>query len=62
MTANEAIAYLDTYYLNVTKPDLNRIITLMDALGNPQKGLRCVHVAGTHGKGSTCAMVERMLR
>lgn len=62
MTANEAIAYLDTYYLNVTKPDLNRIITLMEALGNPHKGLRCIHVAGTNGKGSTCAMVERMLR
>ena len=62
MTANEAIAYLDTYYLNVTKPDLNRIITLMDALGNPHKGLRCIHVAGTNGKGSTCAMVECMLR
>jgi len=62
MTGKEAIEYLDSYYLNVTKPDLNRIITLMNALGNPQKGLRCVHVAGTNGKGSTCAMVERMLR
>jgi len=62
MTGKEAIEYLDSYYLNVTKPDLNRIITLMNALGNPQKDLRCVHVAGTNGKGSTCAMVERMLR
>ena len=62
MTGKEAIEYLDSYYLNVTKPDLNRIITLMNALGNPQKGLRCVHVAGTNGKGSTSHMLAAALQ
>ena len=31
-------------------------------MGNPEKQLRMVHVAGTNGKGSTCSMLERMLR
>ena len=35
---------------------------LLAQLGNPQAGLRCVHVAGTNGKGSVCAMMESVLR
>ena len=35
---------------------------LMDKLGNVQDDLRMIHVAGTNGKGSTCAMLERILR
>ena len=35
---------------------------LMARLGNAHSTLRMVHVAGTNGKGSTCAMIERMLR
>ena len=35
---------------------------LLDALGRPQTRFRSVHVAGTNGKGSVCAMVERVLR
>ena len=34
---------------------------LLAALGNPQNGLHCVHVAGTNGKGSICAMVSAIL-
>ena len=34
----------------------------MDALGNPQRRYPCVHVAGTNGKGSACAMAESILR
>lgn len=33
----------------------------MDALGNPQKQLKFVHVAGTNGKGSTCAYISQIL-
>ena len=36
--------------------------TLLDALGNPERGQRFVHVAGTNGKGSTCAMIASVLR
>jgi dihydrofolate synthase/folylpolyglutamate synthase len=35
---------------------------LLDALGNPHTRFRSVHVAGTNGKGSVCALVERALR
>lgn len=35
---------------------------LLGALGEPQHAFRSVHVAGTNGKGSVCALVERVLR
>ena len=44
------------------KLGLERISTLLAALGNPESACRVVHVAGTNGKGSTCAMIEAGLR
>lgn len=44
------------------KAGLHNMRRLLAALGNPQGGLRLVHVAGTNGKGSACAMVESVLR
>ena len=44
------------------KLGLERIRAVLEALGRPQDRLRFVHVAGTNGKGSTCAMVESALR
>jgi dihydrofolate synthase/folylpolyglutamate synthase len=41
---------------------LDRIRAMLEALGRPQDRLRFVHVAGTNGKGSTCAMIESALR
>lgn len=41
---------------------LTRIEKLLSLLGRPQDRYRIVHVAGTNGKGSTCAMIERGLR
>ena len=40
---------------------LERISTLMELLGNPQDKLKVIHVAGTNGKGSTCAMLSSIL-
>ncbi len=44
------------------KLDLEGTRALLGALGDPQRGFRAVHVAGTNGKGSTCAVIERVLR
>ena len=44
------------------KPGLERTRLLAAASGNPQEHLRFIHVAGTNGKGSTCAMLESIYR
>ena len=41
---------------------LERMQKLMQALGNPQDSVRCIHVAGTNGKGSVSHMVDNMMR
>jgi len=44
------------------KLGLERIRAVLEALGKPERAYRIVHVAGTNGKGSTCAMIEAGLR
>lgn len=44
------------------QPGLERMERLLSALGDPHKSLRCLHVAGTNGKGSVCAFAESVLR
>lgn len=44
------------------KLGLERIVAVLAALGNPERAYRVVHVAGTNGKGSTCAMIDAGLR
>lgn len=48
--------------VKTAKLGLDRIRELLDELGNPHQRVRSVHVAGTNGKGSTCAMIESGLR
>lgn len=61
--ARDALDYLLglPQYANVADdayaPGLDRMRTLIDAMGNPHEALRAVHVAGTNGKGSTAAMI-----
>lgn len=43
------------------RPGLERIETLLEAIGNPERAFRIVHVAGTNGKGSVSAMLASML-
>ena len=53
---------LKIYESNESKPGLVRTVELLKRLGNPQNSLKCVHVAGTNGKGSTCAYIESVAR
>lgn len=62
MTLQEAIAYIENYTWSTSRLGLERTVELLDRLGNPQDTLKFIHVAGTNGKGSTCAMTERILR
>ncbi len=62
MTGQEAVAYIDTFQWQAHAPGLERIRTLLHALGDPQKELKFVHVAGTNGKGSVCAYLASILR
>ena len=62
MNYNEAIAYIHGIYKRGKKDNLLRITELLERMGNPQKELKFVHVAGTNGKGSICVMLACMLR
>ncbi|MBQ3090700.1 MAG: bifunctional folylpolyglutamate synthase/dihydrofolate synthase [Oscillospiraceae bacterium] len=61
MTYEQALAYIHSVNWQGKTPGLHRIRALLEALGNPQKQLRFVHVAGTNGKGSTCACLASIL-
>lgn len=61
MNYQEAMDYLKgltTFGINL---GLDRIKDLLSRLGNPEKELVCIHVGGTNGKGSTCAMLSSIL-
>ncbi len=45
---------------NATNFNLSRMQRILAGVGNPHKTVRCVHIAGTKGKGSTCAMIAAM--
>jgi dihydrofolate synthase/folylpolyglutamate synthase len=44
------------------KPDLNNTIRLLESIGNPHQHLKCIHIAGTNGKGSTSNMLAAALQ
>jgi dihydrofolate synthase/folylpolyglutamate synthase len=64
MTYSESVRFLYSLGNEVltAKLGLERITALLHSLGNPHHACRWVHVAGTNGKGSTCAMIEAGLR
>lgn len=61
MTSFEAIEYIHSRLTFGINPGMERISALCAALGNPQDGLRFIHVAGTNGKGSTSTMIASIL-
>ncbi len=62
MNYQQALAYIHSVKWQSSRPGLSRITELCARIGNPQDSLRFIHVAGTNGKGSFCAMLESVLR
>jgi len=62
MNVNEAIAYIHSVFWKGSIPGLERTQELLSKMGNPEKDLKYVHIAGTNGKGSTAAMTASILR
>ncbi len=62
MTYNEALEYIHSVEWLGSRPGLSRTEELLALLGNPEKDVKFIHVAGTNGKGSTCSMLNSILR
>ena len=61
MTVQEVIEYIHSANWMGSVPCLSRTQNLLSMMGNPEKKLKFVHIAGTNGKGSTAAMVASIL-
>lgn len=70
MTYPETVQYLESFVNYEKAADypykvsfkLGRVKSFLEMIGNPQEDLRCLHIAGTKGKGSTCAFTAYILR
>src|SRR5947209_16180300 len=62
MTYSEAIQFLYSLQMFGAKLGLDTTFKLAALVGEPQNELRFIHVAGTNGKGSICAMLESVYR
>lgn len=62
MTYKEALEYLENYTWSKSRLGLGRTRELVGKFGDPQKKLRFIHVAGSNGKGSTCAMLASVMQ
>ena len=61
MSFDEALEYIHSVKWQSMKPGLERTRGLLRALGNPEKTLKFIHIAGTNGKGSTAAYISSVL-
>ncbi len=70
MSYRQALQYLESFvnyeklsnYPYKEALNLKRFRRFLDSINNPERFLRCIHVAGTKGKGSTCAFITYILR
>ena len=62
MTYEEALQTIHTISQRGRKGTRTETAALLEKLGSPHKKLKFVHVTGTNGKGSACAMMESVLR
>lgn len=58
----DPVAWINTPRWQASRLGLDRMVALLEELGRPQDDLRFVHVAGTNGKGSTCAYLASILQ
>ena len=61
MNVTQAIEYIHSFFWKGSIPGLERTQELLRRMGNPEKQLKFVHIAGTNGKGSTAAMTASIL-
>ena len=62
MTYKEAMDYISSVGRFGSNYGLERTFRLLELLGSPQEKIKLIHIAGTNGKGSTTAMVTKILR
>lgn len=62
MNYDNAVKLLTSQGKFKIKLGLERISAVLEKLGNPQDKLKCIHVAGTNGKGSVCAIIASVLQ
>ena len=65
----EIVAFLFKQYpsfqkkgISAYKENLNNIEKLCEIVGNPQKSIKTIHVAGTNGKGSVCNIIYNIYK
>jgi dihydrofolate synthase/folylpolyglutamate synthase len=62
VTPQEGLAWFAALSPSHVKMGLERVLAALEKLGHPERAYPAVHVAGTNGKGSTCAFIESCLR
>lgn len=62
MNYNESVDYIHSLLKFGMNLGLERISALLEELGNPQNGLKYIHIAGTNGKGTTSTMLSEILK
>ena len=61
MNYDDVMSFIDNSKKFGSKLELTRIKKLCELLGNPQDSLKCIHIAGTNGKGSTSVFINNIL-
>ena len=62
MTASDIAEYIRELKSRGSRPGLDAVSALAKKMGNPQRGLKAVHIAGTNGKGSVLAYLRAVLK
>jgi dihydrofolate synthase/folylpolyglutamate synthase len=61
VTAEDVFRWMDEKCVQAIQPGLDRMEWALDRLGHPERRMKWIHIAGTNGKGSTAAMIAKVL-